>query len=131
MKEHLFREASRRKLRFASTKGHLTVEDLWDLNLKSLDALAIGVAASLQPQHKSFLENPDPRANAEEETNNLKLEILKAIITIKQDENKVAFAEASRRKQREFLNNLLEKKKIGVMEEMSIEQIEEQLRALS
>ena len=39
--EQLFITASREKLRFASSKGLLTTEDLWSLSLTSLDAIYI------------------------------------------------------------------------------------------
>ena len=126
----LFLAASRRQLRFSTTRGHLTTEDLWQLNLKSLDQLAVGVDAETKPGQKSFLENPDAKADAAEADNLLRLEILKAIIQIKQEENKAAVAESSKRRQKEFLKELLEKKKIGAMESMSAEELQAQLDAL-
>ena len=96
----LFLAASRRQLRFATGKGYATVEDLWSLSLKSLDAIAVALDEQIKPGRKSFLENPDARASEAEADNNLRLEILKAVITVKQDENKAAYAEASKRTQR-------------------------------
>ena len=36
----MFEKASKIKLRFPSSKGMLTTEDLWDLNLQQLNSLA-------------------------------------------------------------------------------------------
>jgi hypothetical protein len=36
---NLFIQAAKSKLRFNTTRGQLTTEDLFDLNLKSLDAM--------------------------------------------------------------------------------------------
>ncbi len=62
--------------------------------------------------------------------NKLRLDILTTIIGIKQDENKVAHAETAKRRQKEFLKDLLGRKKIGEMEAMTVEQIEAQLATL-
>ncbi len=126
----LFLAASRRQLRFATGKGWATAEDLWSLSLKSLDALAMSIAEEIKPGRKSFLENPDVKASQAEEDNILRLEILKAVITIKQDENKAAYAESAKRTQREFIKGLLEKKKIGAMESMSEDELLAQLKSL-
>ena len=37
---NLFEKASKMKLRFSTTKGVLSTEDLWDLSLESLDRIA-------------------------------------------------------------------------------------------
>lgn len=131
MQDQLFLTASRRQLRFATSRGHLTTEDLWSLNLKQLDALAVSIDEQVKPGgRKTFLENPDTKANEAEADNALRLEILKTVITIKQDENKAALAESGKRRQKEFLKDLLDRKKIGEMEAMTVEQIEAQLKAL-
>jgi hypothetical protein len=126
----LFLAASRRQLRFATTKGHITTEDLWALSLKSLDAIAVSIDEQIKPERKSFLENPDAKQRETESDNVLRLEILKAVITVKQDENKAAYDAASKRSQREFINSLIEKKKIGAMENLSIEELQAQLAAM-
>lgn len=51
-----FKQASKERLRFNTSKGQLTTEQLWDLSLTDLDTLAV----SLQEEHeksgkKSFL----------------------------------------------------------------------------
>lgn len=35
----MYKQASKMKLRFATSKGNLSVEDLWDLSLPALDRL--------------------------------------------------------------------------------------------
>ena len=126
----LFLAASRRQLRFATNRGHITTEDLWSLNLKSLDSLALSIDEQIKPGRKSFLENPDQKVRAEEEDNVLRLEIIKAVISVKQDENKAALAESSKRNQKAFLKELLEKKKIGAMESLSEAELEAKLKEL-
>ena len=126
----IFLAASRRQLRFATGKGYATVEDLWAFSLKSLDAIGQTVIASLKPSTSPLLENPDTKTTQDEADNQLRLEIIKAIITIKQEENKARLAESTKAAQKEFIKSLLEKKKIGAMESMSERELQAQLTAL-
>lgn len=125
-----FVAASRRQLRFFSTKGPLTVEDLWTLSLKSLDNLAISVDAKITDRPKSFLMNPDQKADQETEDNKLRLDILKQVITTREEENRAAAARRSTEAQRAFLLDLREKRKTEKMEALTEEEIEAQLAAL-
>lgn len=125
-----FIAASRGKLRFESGRGLLTVEDLWDLNLKSLDGIAVAVDEQLTPRSKSFLENPDKKADQEQALNELRLEILKTVIEVKQTENKAARAAADKAKQLEFLKGLREKKQIAALEGLALEDIDAQIAAI-
>jgi hypothetical protein len=126
----LFLAASRRQLRFTTSRGHIATEDLWSLSLQSLNSIGQFVIANLKPGAESLLENPDARATQAEEDEKLRLEIIKAVIKIKQDENKAKLAESTKASQRQFIKELLEKKKIGAMESMSEEELQAQLAAL-
>jgi predicted RNA-binding Zn ribbon-like protein len=123
-----FLEATRRQLRFATAKGAINTEDLWQLSLKSLDQIALSIDARIQPQKKSFLDNPDAKASREQADNELALEILKEVIRIKQDENRAALEASNKARQKEFLKSLIEKKRVGAMEELSIEELEAKLK---
>ena len=50
----IFEKASRLQLRFASTKGSLSVEDLWGLSLESLDTLAKAVNKQIKAEIKQI-----------------------------------------------------------------------------
>ena len=125
-----FMAASRCQLRFNSDRGSFGVEDLWSLSLKSLDAMAVAIDAVIQPSRKSFLDNPDPKADKAMAENRLRLEVLLQVIATKQDENKAMCAALDKDKQREFLKGLLDKKRIDKLEGLSMEEIEAQLQAL-
>lgn len=125
-----FLEATKRQLRFATSSGHLSTEDLWQLSLRSLDKIALSIDEKLQPNKKSFLENPDTKANQQQAHDELAIEVLKEVIRVKQEENKINLAAASKAKQEAFLRSLIDKKRIGAMEEMSIEELEAKLKEL-
>ena len=52
----MYKEASKLHLRFATTVGELTVEQLWDLSLANLDSLAVALEKDYKnSKGKSFL----------------------------------------------------------------------------
>lgn len=126
-----FALAAKNKLRFNTNRGQLSTEDLYDLSLKDLDRLAVGIDAEIGTDRKTFLANTDstPVSKARVE-NELRLEILKAVIEDKQADNAAKRAAAEKKSRVEFLKNLREKKEIDKLETLSIEEIDAQLAAL-
>ena len=132
--ENLFIAASRSKMRFATERGELTVEDLWDLPLTSnrnisLDEVAVNLNNELQKQITavSFVRPASSEKGAEIET---KFEIVKHIISVKlaeMEQSKQLIERAAKKRQ---LEQLLEAKIQQGMQEMSIEEIKAQLAAL-
>lgn len=65
--ENLFEMATRSKLRFPSTKGELSVEDLWDLSDKDLDVVYKNLKdQEVKSSEESLLDdaNVDPKLTA-------------------------------------------------------------------
>lgn len=131
MSNDSFIQASRLKLRFNTTRQQgIAVEDLWNLTLKSLDEIGQTVIAAIKPGQSSLLSNPDPKVNAVNAENELRLEIIKTIISTKEAENSAAVSKAANERRKEMLTELLQKKQIGALEEKSIEQLKAELAAL-
>lgn len=130
----IFQEATKQKLRFDSSIGDLSIEQLWDLPLTTtrnrpcLDAIAQAVNRQLREcSEESFVNSsPDPRKS--ELT--LKLDILKAIIAAKQQENAAKTQRAQLESERERLRAILETKKAQALETLSVEEIEARLAAI-
>lgn len=88
----MFEKASRLKLRFVSVQGALTVEDLWDLPLKSVKGASLdNVAKSINRQLKEVGEESfvDTKSSANKELE-LMLDIAKHIIRVRLEENEAA-----------------------------------------
>src|SRR5688500_9657746 len=114
--EQLFEKALRLKLRFSSTRGELSIEELWDLSLENLDSLARAVNRTLKAEgEESFIEK---RKNPNINNLELMLEILKHIIKVKQEEKQQAKSKAEKKSHLEFLKNLRNKKKIDALESL-------------
>lgn len=130
----LFITASRRKFRFASERGDLTVEQLWDMPLTArsgfdLNNVARGVNNELKGlAEESFVEtSTNPRRKTLEQM----LEIVKTVIATKQAEAKAATETAAKSALRAKLAETIERKKDEKLGSASIEELEAQLAALS
>ena len=130
---NLFITASRKKFRFASERGDLTVENLWDLPLTSkngfnLNAVAIGVNAELKGlAEESFVEtSTNPRRKDLENM----LEIVKYVIAVKQDEAKAATERVAKQELKRKLREAIEAKEGEALQSTSLEDLKAQLAAL-
>lgn len=130
---NLFEAASRKQLRFQSSKGQLTVEHLWLLpltsaNADSLDKLAMAANRELRElAEDSFVESkPNPR-KAEL---TLQLDILKHVIGVKQAENAAKLADTQRREQIAQIEAALAEKQGDALKGMSAEDLEQKLKDL-
>lgn len=127
-KEDMFICALRKKFRFASGKGLLTAEDLFDLNLEALDTIAVGLDEKItKAGRKSFVAKRAP-STTEAQT---QLDVVKFVIETKQAEDEEKKARVEKAGQKEFLTGLLQKKKMQNLENLSAEEIEKQIASLS
>jgi hypothetical protein len=130
---NIFEKASRLKLSFASVKGSLTVEDLWDLPLTSkngcdLDTIAKAVNKDLKAsEEESFVT---PASNPQRSLLELRLEILKHIIVTRQAENQAALARKGREAELNRLVEILAKKQDEAMMGMTPEEIQARINEL-
>jgi len=120
----MFEQATKQKLRFDSSKGSLTVEDLWDLNLSagscSLDTLAKSINREIkQAEEESFVVK---RSRASE-TLNLKFEIVKHIIDVRVAEAEAKVEATERKKQRIKIMELIAKKEDQSLENKSLDEL--------
>lgn len=133
MENNLFETASRNKIRFNSDRGELTVEQLWDLPLRSrnnfnLDEVAKGINKKLKEiSEESFVEIKRSVANSDL---NLSFDIVKYIIGVKKAEEDAAAESAKKKLLKAQLMELKEKKQTEKLMSMSEEDIDKQLASL-
>lgn len=120
--ENLFEIATRSKLRFPSTKGELSVEDLWDLSDKDLDVVYKNLKdQEVKSSEESLLDdaNVDPKLTAA-------IGIVKYIFTTKRNERLAEKKRINKKlTQRKYID-ALSKKQDEAIEKMS----EAELRAM-
>lgn len=121
----IFLEATRRKLRFVYN-GSLTTEDLWDLKLEGLNTLAVELHNKIQKQSVSFISDSSPA----DETEKLKLEILKTIIQFKLKEKKDREDSLLKAEQKRKILDILERKRDESLNDRSEEELLQMLESL-
>ena len=122
----MFEEASRKKLRFATNKGLISTEDLWDIPLTHVDILARSHSKELKDAAEESFIKPRTKDSALE----LGFEILKHVIEVRLAEREVAKATVERGKQRKLLVDIIAKKKVEALSESDIGELEKQLAEL-
>lgn len=120
-----FKLASQQKLRFQTNRGSLSTEQLWDLSLEELDALAV----SLETEHKesgkkSFLVTK----SVKDKTAKLRFDVVLDVLTTKVEEAQ-AVAEAKEIKtHNEKIITLIAEKQDESLKGKSIKQLEALLK---
>lgn len=127
----MFEKASRIKLRFETTKGLLSVEDLWELPLTStsskvnLDEIARGLHQKVTTQTDISFVNPTAKSPAAEK-DQLSLDIVKHIIQVRLAENEAAAKARANAEQKKKILEILDQKDTESLKGKS----EDELRAM-
>lgn len=129
---NIFEKASRTGLRFTTSKGNITTEDLWSLPLTSprgnvnLDDIAKGVNRELQTaQEESFVTE-----TSSSPTNELRLEIVKHIIAVRLAERDAAKDQKAKADQKQRLMDAIDRAENRELETKTPEQLRAELAAL-
>ena len=120
--ENLFEMATRNKMRFPSTKGELSVEDLWDLSDKDLDVVYKNLKdQEVKSSEESLLDdaNVDPKLTAS-------IGIGRYIFTTKRKEKLAEKERINKKQTQKKYIDALSKKQDEAIEKMS----EAELRAM-
>lgn len=131
----LFERALRAKTRFPSPRGSLTLEQLWDVPLRSarddfnLNTIAQAVDADLQKSTKK--DFVDGGANPEATNVKLAFEIVEHVIETKKDEEAAAKTRADNKQEREKLLKILAEKQEGKLSDLSEKELQRRIAALS
>lgn len=129
-----YKFAAQNMLRFPSTKGDLTVEQLFHLPLTSKGVANLdNVAKTIYNELKAFGEVSfveDTSANPRKEALTVALEIVKDVIATKQAENRAALAKSNRTAERKKILDAMAAKKDETLSKASMEDLEKQLAAL-
>ncbi len=130
---NIFELASRQKLRFPSTKGDLTTEQLWDLPLTSRTGCDLDSVAKVVNQYlkgvseESFVAVKVSPAKAGHE---LRLEIVKHIIAVKLASADDAKKRSENAAERELLTGILHEKNNEALKALTPEEIQARLSKL-
>ena len=116
---NLFEVASREKFRFPF-KGLVSVEDLWDLDVRNLDSVFKVLNSELkQVKEESLL---DIRSKQDVELDS-KIEIVKYIVGVKQAEQNARLLDKANKEQKQKILTILESKKEDALKNKSVKEL--------
>jgi hypothetical protein len=131
---NIFEYATRSKLRFASIKGELTVEQLWDVPLRARDGFDLNVIAkdvnklNKEISEENFVETIRTAVHTRCE---MAMEIVKHVIAVKlAEEEEAAKNRAAKKQEKEKLLAILAEKQDGKLSELSEKELQKRIAAL-
>jgi hypothetical protein len=120
-----FKLASQQKLRVQTGRGLLSIEQLWDLPLEELDALAVSLEAEhKQSGKKSFLV----KTSVKDKTAKLRFDVVLDILNTKVDEAQALSDAKEIKEHNNKILNLIADKKDESLKGKSIKELEKMLK---
>jgi len=127
MSTSMFEQASRLRIRFATAKGNLTVEDLWSLSLVHLDSIAVHLSKLLE-------ENPRTTFLSTQGSDNqilkLSFDIAYYILSKRLEEDRLAKLTEQNKQKRKLLTDLLHEKEQDSLKSLTLEELKAQIAEL-
>lgn len=128
-----FKKASKKKLRFSTNRGVLSVEQLWDLSKDEIRQLVIKAreaakksSGEVNDSELSFLDAPAKTKATDDE---LRFEILKDIYLTKKSAEEKAQKKAEVKASNKKLLELIARKQDEALEKKSIKELEKMLES--
>lgn len=134
MVNDIFVYATRNKIRFQSTKGELSVEQLWDVPLRSRDDFNLKAVAKAANKtlkdlnEEDFVDTAKTPAHTRAEQ---ALDVVKFVIETKIAEEEAAAKRAANKIEKEKLLAILAEKQDGKLSELSERELKRRIAALS
>lgn len=121
----IYKKASKQKLRVSTSKGSLSAEQLWDLSLAELDALAV----KLEKEHeasgeKSFLATKTEKSRLAK----LKFDLVLDILTTKVNDANTASKTAETKAHNQKILSLIANKKDEDLAGKTVAELEDMLK---
>jgi hypothetical protein len=102
----------------------MTTENLWGLSIESLDSMAIAVNQELKTTEVESFRTISKKRNTEKSTLQLKLDILKHILSVKENAELAAKTRAEKRAKVAQLQDLIAQKSNEALASTSLEDLQ-------
>lgn len=126
MEMNIFMMATRNKYRFPF-KGMISVEDLWDLSVKNLDIVFKALNAEAKQANEESLLATKSAKDVELEA---KIDIVKYIVRVKQEEASAKILEVANAEKRNRIKDIIAAKEDQSLQNMSVEELQALLASL-
>ena len=129
----MFEKASRKKIRFDSSKGQLTIEDLWDLPLTSATG-RVNLDDTARELYRQLKSGDDisfvVKERKSDELIQLKFDIIKHIIEVRVAEAEARSTEKENSLKKQHLLQLISDKQDEALKGKSVEELKAELAKL-
>ncbi len=120
-----FKQATREKVRFQTSKGSLSVEQLWDLSLQDLDNLAVSLQESYEKSKgKSFLD----KRTTKDKGLKLQFDVVLEVLNDKVSESEAAKDAAEIKAHNQKIIDAIGKAKENELAGKSVKELEKMLK---
>ena len=123
MSTNMFEIAARNKFRFPF-KGMISTEDLWDLSVENLDNVFKTLNSEMKKTKEESLLSTKRKDDEELE---LKIEIVKHIVTVKQEEKEAREKKFLDRERNQKIMSIIAAKQDEQLHNMSVEELQKLL----
>lgn len=129
---NIFEQATKQRLRFQTTRGEISTEDLWSLPLVhqsgcALDDIAKGLNKQIKESVEESFVKPADTTNAKLA---LKFDIVKHIIAVRLEEADRAKQAAARKERKELLGALIAEQQVGELRAKGLEELQKMYNEL-
>jgi uncharacterized protein YrzB (UPF0473 family) len=123
---NIFEYATKNKLRFPF-KGMIATEDLYDLNLESLDSIFKMLNSQLKQVKEESLLNTKSKEDKELD---VKIEIVKYIVNVKLEERDMKIKAKEQKEKKQKILEILSHKQNEALQSKSIDELKDMLKEL-
>ena len=123
MRTNMFEIATRNKFRFPF-KGVISTEDLWDLSVESLDNVFKTLNSEMKKTKEESLLSTKSK---DDEVLELKIEIVKHIVAVKQEEKEARERKFLDRERNQKIMSIIAAKQDEQLHNMSVEELQKLL----
>lgn len=129
---NIFEQASRKNLQFTTSRGNVATHELWEIPLTStkgfsLNDIAKAVKRAIDQEGEEDFVAPRSSGSTD---NHLRLEILKHIIQVRQEENAKVVQQRENKEKKEKIATILEQKQNEELLNKSAEELMQILNSL-
>ena len=118
-------KGNKQKLLFSSSKGQVSMQDLYDLPLSNMRSMANAVNRGLKQSDDLFAVVSDEDSN-----NKLRLAIILDVIGCRVAEASAKVSDKETKQKRAGIQALIDKKNLDTQGELSVEELQKQLDAM-
>lgn len=118
----MYKQLIKNKVRFTTSKGVLSLEQLWDLSVKELDTLAVSLQEAYDKSNakKSFIEKRTTKDKSLKD----QLDVVLDILQDKVEEAELAKTKAATKARNQKIREIIADKKDAELASMSVSKLE-------